>query len=284
MTEINETRPQISNKDLSKAWFRWTWANEVPRTYERQIAPALFYALQPSLKKFYGHDKELLKDSYLRYQTFFNTAAVHGGGPIVGILTSLEEARSNEIKEHGEEQGATAELIESTKVGLMGPLAGVGDAIDSAVVQYLFIAIFLPLASQGNWLGAFLPWLGFTVATYTYGYYYVKMGYTMGRNAAAELLGGSRVGRIIEMLSIVGMFMMGIIGASYVKVSSTLSFEISGRAFNIQETLNTILPGILPFALIMGIYLYYSKKGLNVTRALLWVTGILAVLALVGIL
>jgi PTS system mannose-specific IID component len=244
----------------------------------------MWWALIPSLNKFYGHDKELLKNAHLRYQTFFNTAAVHGGGPILGILLSLEETRAKELEETGEEVGATAELIESTKVGLMGPLAGIGDSIDSAVVQYLFIAIFLPLAIEGNWLGALLPWVFFTIATYTYGYYYVKMGYTMGRNAAAELLGGSAVGRIIELLSIVGMFMMGIIGANYVNVTSTLSFELSGRVFDLQSTLDGILPGILPFILIMGIYYYYSKKGLNITKALIWTSILLGVLAVIGIL
>lgn len=277
---------QLSNRDLLNAWLRWTWANEIPRTYERQIAPAMWWALIPSLNKFYGHDKDLLKNAHLRYQTFFNTAAIHGGGPILGMLLSLEETRSKEIKQTAEEGLATSELVESTKVGLMGPLAGIGDSIDSAVVQYLFIAIFLPLASEGNWLGAFLPWLFFTIATYTYGYYYVRMGYTLGRNAAVELLSGgkSMVGRVIEMLSIVGMFMMGIIGSQYVNVTSTLSFEISGRLFDLQETLNDILPGILPFLLIMGIYYYYSKKGLNVTKALLWSSIILGALAIIGIL
>ena len=36
----------------------------------------------------------------------------------------------------------------------MGALAGIGDAIDSGTVQYIFIAIAVPWAQQGSPLGA----------------------------------------------------------------------------------------------------------------------------------
>jgi PTS system mannose-specific IID component len=77
---------------------------------------------------------------------------------------------------------------------------------------------------------------------------------------------------------------MGILSGNYVTVSSSLEFVISGRPFIVQETLDTILPGILPLVTVMGIYWYYVKKGLKVTRALVWLTLILIVLAAVGIL
>lgn len=59
---------------------------------------------------------------------------------------------------------------------------------------------------------------------------------------------------------------------------------MSGREFVIQEILDQIVPGILPLAVVMGVYLFYTKKGLKVTQALLWLTGILIVLAGIGIL
>ncbi|EFF26359.1 PTS mannose transporter subunit IID [Enterococcus faecium] len=63
-----------------------------------------------------------------------------------------------------------------------------------------------------------------------------------------------------------------------------MKFAISGREFVIQEILDQIVPGILPLAVVMGVYLFYTKKGLKVTQALLWLTGILIVLAGIGIL
>ena len=57
-----------------------------------------------------------------------------------------------------------------------------------------------------------------------------------------------------------------------------------GSEIVIQEILDQIVPGILPLAVVMGVYLFYTKKGLKVTQALLWLTGILIVLAGIGIL
>lgn len=89
-----------------------------PRTYERQVAPALMYALTPLLKKIYK-DPEDLRDAYNRHLTFWNTDAIWGGSTISGITASLEEQRAKELTETGSEQTVSTELIEATKVGLM---------------------------------------------------------------------------------------------------------------------------------------------------------------------
>ena len=92
------------------------------------------------------------------------------------------------------------------------------------------------------------------------------------------------VQKAIETLSVLGLFMMGVLAGNYVKVVSTLKFAISGRDFVIQDILNQIVPGILPLAVVMGVYWFYTKKGLKVTQALLWLTGLLIILAGIGIL
>ena len=51
----------------------------------------------------------------------------------------------------------------------------------------------------------------------------------------------------------------------------------------VQDILDQIVPGLLPLAVVMGVLVLY-EKGLKVTQALLWLTGILIVLATVGIL
>ena len=66
----------LTKKELNQIWNRWYWMNEIPRTYERQVAPALMYALTPLLKKIYK-DPEDLRDAYNR-----SGAAV----PFLGLL------------------------------------------------------------------------------------------------------------------------------------------------------------------------------------------------------
>ena len=68
----------LTKKELNQIWNRWYWMNEIPRTYERQVAPALMYALTPLLKKIYK-DPEDLRDAYNRHLTFWNTDAIGGG-------------------------------------------------------------------------------------------------------------------------------------------------------------------------------------------------------------
>ena len=276
------TPETLTNKDLHKSWFRWWWANEVPHAFDRYIAPSLLFALMPLLRKLYKNDDDL-REAYHRHLMFFNTQAIWGGGTITGIVASLEETRANQIA-NDEEVTVTHDLINNTKLGLMGALAGIGDAIDSGTVQYIFIAIALPWAQAGSPMGSLFPWIGFTLVTYLYGYYFTRNGYKLGRAAATELVSGKKMTAIIEGLSVLGLFMMGIIASSYVKVSSIFTLNISGKEFVLQNILDGLLPGLLPFTVIMAIYFYFSKKGIKVTNAILGLTAVLGVLAWFNIL
>lgn len=278
-----EAPEEITNKDLLKGWTRWWYANEIPHTYDRMIAPSLLWAISPILKKLYKN-KEDRKEAYLRHTQFYNTQAVWGGGTILGITASLEEARAKSLAEGKEEEAVSPEVINSTKVGLMGPLAGIGDAIDSGTVQYILIAIALPWAQQGSALGALFPWVGFVVLTFLYGYYFTRLGHRLGRTAATEIIGGTNIRKIINGLSVLGLFMMGILASNYVKVSSSLKWAISGKEFVLQDILNKILPGLLPLATVMGVYYFFDKKGLKITHALAWLSIILAILGALRIL
>ncbi|HLV49758.1 MAG TPA: PTS system mannose/fructose/sorbose family transporter subunit IID [Erysipelothrix sp.] len=279
---VNLAPEEITNKDLRKAWTRWHLANEVPHSFDRYIAASLLFALMPILRKLYK-DEEELKAAYQRHLLFFNTQATWGGGTITGIVASLEEERAHEVH-RGDEVTIDDDLIYNTKAGLMGALAGIGDSIDSGTVQYIFIAIALPWAQQGSPLGALFPFIGFALYQYFIGLYFTNMGYRMGRSAATEIVAGRKIQSIIEGLSILGLFMMGILAGNYVKVSSSLSWSISGREFVLQDILDSLIPGLLPLLTVFGVYYYFTKKGLNVTKALLGLTVILGVLAAVGIL
>lgn len=235
----------------------------------------------PVLKKLYK-DKDALQAAYQRQLLFFNTQLTWGGGVITGLMSSMEAERAREEYE-GVEIAMTDDLMYNTKAGLMGALAGIGDAIDSGTVQYIFIAIAVPWAEQGNPLGALFPFICFATYQVAVGLFFARQSFAMGRSATS-LMGSSGVQTAIDTLSVLGLFMMGILAGQYVKVSSSLAFEISGKPFVMQEILDKIIPGILPLTVVMGVYMFYNKKGLNVTKALLWLTLVLTVLAGIGIL
>ena len=283
MTEqVKKQQPEeITSKDVTKTYLRWHFANEIPHSFERYISPSLLYAMMPVLKKLYK-DKDDLKAAYKRQLLFFNTQLTWGGGVITGLMSSMEKERARQ-EYAGEEITMTDDLMYNTKSGLMGALAGIGDAIDSGTIQYIFIAIAVPWAQEGNPLGALFPFVCFAIYQLLVGLFFARRGYALGRNATG-LIRSSGVQDAINLLSILGVFMMGILAGNYVKVSSSLKFAISGKEFVLQELLDKIVPGVLPLAVVLGVYYYYVKKGLKVTQALLWLTAILAVLAAVGIL
>ncbi|MER2002163.1 MAG: PTS system mannose/fructose/sorbose family transporter subunit IID [Carnobacterium inhibens] len=272
---------EITNKDVSKAYLRWHFANEIPHSFERYLAPSLLYAMMPVLRKLYKEDDDL-RAAYKRQLLFFNTQLTWGGGIITGLMSSMEQERAKQ-EYKTEEITMTDDLMYNTKAGLMGALSGIGDSIDSGTVQYIFIAIAIPWAQNGLALGALFPFVAFASYQLLIGLFFARQGFVMGRSATG-LMESAGVQNAIELLSILGLFMMGILAGNYVTVSSSLEFAISGRPFILQETLDTILPGLLPLVTVMGIYWYYVKKGLKVTRALVWLTVILVILAAVGIL
>ena len=280
--EENKPEP-ITNKDLMKTWFRWWWCNELPHTFDRMVAPAFLFGLIPVLRKLYKNPV-MLGEAYQRHMVFFNTQAVWGGGIISGITVSLEEERAKALNEGNTETAVEASMIQNTKIGLMGPLAGIGDSIDSGTVQYIFIALFLGLAQEGNPLGAFLPWLCFTTATFIYGYLFTKMGYTMGRRAALEIMKGGKIKSVINALGVLGLFMMGIMAAKYVTIKTPLQWDLSGKPFVLQDTLNSIIPGMLPLIAVLCLYFFFQNKGMKVTQAMLGFTAVLIVLGAFGIL
>lgn len=275
------TPEKLTKKDAIKAYYRWFFANEIPHSNERLLAPSLLWALKPSLRKLYKDDDNL-KSAYKRTIEFFNTQLTLGGGVITGTLTNMEEKRANE-EAAGGPIGMSDDMINMTKTGLMGALAGIGDAIDSGTIQYIFIAIAIPWALAGSAWGALIPFLGFVLYQVLIGRYFAYAGFTQGREAA-NILNDSKVQTILSLLSILGMFMMGILAGKYIPLGLNFSFEISNKIFVMQDFLDSIMPGLLPIGVIMAVYYYYVKKGLNANKASLWVTIILGTLALIGIL
>lgn len=285
MSELSKNKnlapEEITQKDVTKTYLRWHFANEIPHSFDRYLAPSLLYAMMPVLKKLYKDD-DALRAAYKRQLLFFNTQLSWGGGVITGLMASMEQERANE-EYNNDEVLMQDDLMYNTKAGLMGALAGIGDAIDSGTIQYILIAIAIPWAEQGSALGALFPFITFALYQVSIGLFFSRQAFEMGRSATG-LMQGAGIQKAIETLSVLGLFMMGILAGQYVKVSSSLQFDLSGRVFVVQDLLDQILPGALPLAVVMGIYWFYTKQGLKVTQALLYLTGILIVLAGIGIL
>lgn len=275
-TNIEETK--ITNYDLLNAWWRWMRVVEVPVSFDRMQGIGFFYSVYKIIKKVYKDNPEEMHNVMKRHAQLFNSEAAWGS-VIHGIVISLEEERAD-----GNEE-VTEEMIDSIKIGLMGPLAGIGDSVSQGIVMTISLAVFIPFAINGeSYLAAFIPSIIYLVYTHAWSWYLFKTGYKTGRSSITNLLSSGRVSQIIDIASILGLFMIGGLSADYVNFQTALSFtsEAAGTV-NIQEILDGVLPNMLPFILVLGIYYYILKNGNKYLRVVLFLMVLAVVLTVLRI-
>lgn len=245
---------KITRLDLLKAWWKWNLAVEVPVSFDRMQALAFSYSFNKILRKIYADDPEELQAAMQRHVAMFNTNC-DWGSIIHGIVISLEEQRAAGNKE------ITPEIIESLKIGLMGPLAGIGDSVDQGIVATIPLAIFVPMALDGSILAAFIPGIIYLAWSLGWSWFLINKGYTLGKSSVLNLLNSGSIKKVIDVASIVGLFMIGCLSAAYIKFSTVLTFANEAETVSVQEIIDGMLPNLLPFCLVMAMYFYITKKG-----------------------
>ncbi|WP_154861773.1 PTS system mannose/fructose/sorbose family transporter subunit IID, partial [Clostridium diolis] len=133
--------------------------------FERMQAIGFCVTLIPALKKLYKGDE--LSAALKRHLEFFNTQPFMAT-PIMGITAAMEEQKAN---------GADIDeaSISGVKIGLMGPLAGVGDPIFWGTLRPVLAALGAGLALTGSIIGPLIFFIGFNairLATNWYGMFY----------------------------------------------------------------------------------------------------------------
>ncbi|MCI8270850.1 MAG: PTS system mannose/fructose/sorbose family transporter subunit IID [Erysipelotrichaceae bacterium] len=246
----------LTKKDITKSRFRWFITLELPNSFERLQAVSFTYTISAALQKLYKDDKEGLKDALKRHLEFFNTEGTIGS-LIVGVVLALEEKKKLE-------GDVDPEVITNLKLGLMGPIAGIGDSLIQGTIKSIILSLAASFGLQGNIIGGLLPFL-FPLTVYFVGRYLAILGYNLGTEAVNKLIGSGLMTNIINVASILGIFMMGALSGSYVKLSTPLEFTIgsSGKSIAVQEVLDSLLPGLLPLLCIFGIVWYFKNKKQN---------------------
>lgn len=170
--------------------------------YERMQNMGFAYIMIPTLKRLYHDQPEEFAQALRRHLEFFNTQP-YLAAPIVGVSMAMEEQRAR----GAEIDDAT---ISSVKVGMMGPVAGVGDPLFWGTLRPVIGALAASFAAQGSMIGPilfFVTWNVIRLATLWYGQ---KIGYEQGTNIGQNLAGGL-MQRVTQAASTMGMFMMGVL-------------------------------------------------------------------------
>ena len=267
----------LKYKDLVKIWCRWYWAQEQSLNYERMQAIAFCYSIAPRLKKLYADDEAEYCQALQRHLEFYNSECVWGA-TIHGIVLALEE-------EHASGEMEDTNIIVNVKTSMMGSFSALGDTIGQSMLSPLLLVSLVPLAAAGHWYAGVLYPIIFFAYRIILGTFFMRQGYQLGIKAATQMLASGAIKMISECAGVLGLFMMGGIGATYVTLSTPLKIPTSGTPLELQSQIfDAIAPGIIPLAAIVGIY-YLVHKGVAVWKVLVtlvvvgFVCGALGILA-----
>ena len=169
--------------------------------YERMQNGGWAYSLIPALKKLYPN-KDDASAALKRHLEFFNTHP-YIAAPILGVTLALEEERAN---------GAQIDdaAIQGVKVGMMGPLAGIGDPVFWFTVRPILGAIAASLATDGSVIAPLFFFFVWNIVRVAFLWYTQEFGYQKGSEITKDLSGGI-LQTITKGASILGMFVMGIL-------------------------------------------------------------------------
>lgn len=266
MENITQNKKLITEKDVRNSWLTYYMFAETGISYERLQALGFTTAMIPILKKLYP-DKEDLSEALERHLVFYNTEAVFGSA-INGITIAMEEQKA-------QGEPVTGEAITGIKTGLMGPMAGIGDSIDWATFKPIIFALGASLSANGNIIGAFVL-LILPVIQILIGRKLSVYGYRMGRESIKELLHSGRINELIIGASTLGLFMMGALSSTYVKITTPvkINFGSGNEPFVLQHIIDSIIPGLLPLLAVWGIFWWLRKKNQNIGVIMLIIIAI----------
>lgn len=202
-----EEKITLSKRDrLAVAWrstfIQGSW------NYERMQNGGWAFSMIPAIKKLYK-TKEERTAALKRHLEFFNTHP-YIASPILGVTLALEEERAN---------GAPVDdvAIQGVKVGMMGPLAGVGDPVFWFTVRPMLGALGASLAMGGNILGPIIFFLGWNIIRWSFMWYTQEFGYKAGSKITDDLSGGL-LQDVTKGASILGMFVLAALVQRWVSI------------------------------------------------------------------
>ena len=249
--------PELTQRDKVDTYIRSTFLLG-SFNFERMQSIGFAVSMIPAIKRFYTK-KEDQAEALTRHLEFFNTQPWVASS-IMGVTAAMEreKAAGTDIDEAA---------ITNVKVGLMGPLAGVGDPIFWGTARIVLAALGASLAVTGNILGPLLFFFGLTAIRWATRWYGFKYGYEKGTQIVTEA-GGNTLQKITQGASVMGLFVMGALVYRWTSVNIPLPLTSyknqAGEMVNVtvQSVLNDLLPGLASLGLCF-LCMWLLKKKIN---------------------
>ncbi len=240
---------KLTKAELTKLWQRYMWFYNSSASFERFHAMGIAYSLIPLFDKYY--DKKEKFQAMKRHTHFYNTE-MQVGALIQGITVGLEEQK-------GMGKDVSADVIRANKVGLMGPIAGIGDSILVGVIIPILLSIAISLSAGGSVVGPIFYIAAYLALILLGSKYLFDKGYNLGVDAVKVVV-GETASKVVNAIIVLGVIIMGGMAASYIGLATKISFGSGEETRLLQDTLDGIFPKLLPLLLVLGIWGLMSKK------------------------
>lgn len=246
---------QLNKKDrLAVAWrstfIQGSW------NYERMQNGGWCYSIIPAIKKLYPNKEDKVA-ALKRHMEFYNTHP-YVSAPVMGVTLALEEERAN-----GAEINDTA--IQGVKVGMMGPLAGVGDPVFWFTLRPILGALGASLALSGNIIGPLIFFFAWNIIRIAFLWYTQEFGYKVGTSIAQDLSGGL-LGKITQGASILGMFIIGSLVQRWVSITFTPVVSTVTQSKGAYIDWNSLPSGVDGIKSALEQFASLGSNGLNVEK------------------
>lgn len=205
-----EKKIQLSKKDRFSVAFRHQYL-QGSWNYERMQNGGWAFSIIPAIKKLYPKKEDQIA-ALQRHLEFYNTHP-YVSSPVMGVTLALEEERANGVP-------VEDAAIQGVKIGMMGPLAGIGDPVFWFTARPILGALGASLALGGSIAGPLLFFIVWNVMRFGFMWYTQEFGYKVGTTITKDLSGGL-LGKITQGASILGMFIIGALVQRWVSISFT---------------------------------------------------------------
>ncbi|KIE63987.1 PTS mannose transporter subunit IID [Candidatus Riesia pediculischaeffi] len=260
--ETRKDMKKISPIDLIRVFLRTNFF-QGSWNFERMQALGFCFSMIPIIRKLYPENSKDRKSIIKRHLEFFNTHP-YSASPILGMVIAMEEQRLI-----GKKDVVYESSINSMKVGLMGPLAGIGDPIFWGTVRPIFSALGAGIAmGGGSLLGPMLFFISFNFIRIITKYFGIFYGYKKGVRIIQDISDGL-LQKVTEGSAVVGLFVMGALINKWTHINipivvSKVTNQKDGSIVvtTVQNILDQMMPGIVPLSLTF-LCIWLLRKKIN---------------------
>ncbi len=265
---------KLKKSTLFKSYINWSFFHLASLGFERMEAFGFLHSMMPIIKELYGDNKEEELKALKRHAVFYNVEPILGT-VVPGIVAALEENRAN---------GAEIDdaMINGVKVGLMGPLSGIGDSFFQGLMCPILLSIGISLAVDGSIVGPIFYIVTMFTFIVFFSYFVFYRGYKLGIESVGLFLGDNSK-RVQEAFTVLGLIVTGAIGAKFVALALNINI-LSDGSVTVQSFLDNLFPNILPLILMITTWFLIVKKRVKPTTLILVYVALAFAGSLAGIL